>query len=72
MEVLHLLFANDALVFYEASYSQLIFLYWLLIWFEVVSVLKINLDKSELILVVKVGNVEDLTVELGCQVGNLQ
>lgn len=69
---MEVLFANDILVFYEASYSQLIYLYWLLIWFEVISVVKINLDKSELILVVKVGNVEDLTVELGYQVGNLQ
>ena len=40
-------------------------------WFEVISRLKVNLDKSELILVGNVDNVEELASELGCKVGSL-
>ena len=47
------------------------FLCWLLMWFEAISSLKVNMDKSELILVGSVENVEDLASELGCKVGSL-
>ena len=40
-------------------------------WFEACSGLKINLEKSELILVGKVHDIEDLALELGCKVGGL-
>lgn len=40
-------------------------------WFEMISGLKINLDKSELILVGCVENVEDLAAKLGCKVRSL-
>ena len=40
-------------------------------WFEVISGLKINLDKSEILLVGRVDNVEELAFELGCKVGAL-
>ena len=50
MEILHLLFAINTLVFCEASYSQMIYSCWLverlLIWFKVIIiVLEINLEK---------------------------
>ena len=40
-------------------------------WFEAISRLKINLDKSEILWVGRVENIEDLTLELGCKVGAL-
>ena len=40
-------------------------------WFETILGLRINLEKSELILVGMVENLDDLIVELGCKVGNL-
>lgn len=38
-----------SLAFCQASKNQMIFLCWLLMWFEDVSKLRINLDKSKLI-----------------------
>ena len=40
-------------------------------WFEAMSGLKINLDKSELIPVGCVNNVEELAAAIGCKVGSL-
>ena len=40
-------------------------------WFEVFLGLKINLNKSEIIPLGSVDNVEALVVELGCGVGSL-
>ena len=47
------------------------FLSWLLMWFEAISGLSINLNKSEIFLVGRVENVEVLASELGCKVGTL-
>ena len=63
--------ADDTLLFYEASQNQMTFLCWLLMWFEAISGLRVNLDKSELISMGRVESVEDLTSELGCKVGSL-
>ena len=46
--VSHLLFVDDTLVFYGASQDQMKYLSWTLMWFEAISGLRINLDKSEL------------------------
>ena len=40
-------------------------------WFEACSGLRINLEKSELILVGRVHNIDELALELGCKVGSL-
>ena len=40
-------------------------------WFEAISGLRVNMNKSELILVGSVENVEDLASEFGCKVGSL-
>ena len=71
MEISHLLFANDTLVFYEPSLDQMSYLSWLLMWFKAMSRLKVNLDKSELISMGKVENVEELTIEFGCKFSTL-
>ena len=67
----HLLFADDTLVFCAARDEHMVFLCWLLMWFEAISRLRVNMDKSKLIPVGRVENVEDLASELGCKVGCL-
>lgn len=37
-------------------------------WFEAILELKVNLGKSELILIGRVDNMEELTLEIGCKV----
>ncbi|RVX19759.1 Transposon TX1 uncharacterized 149 kDa protein [Vitis vinifera] len=69
--VSHLLFADDTLVFCEASEDQMVHLSWLLMWFEAISGLRINLDKSEILPVGRVENSENLALEAGCKVGRL-
>ncbi|RVW78519.1 putative mitochondrial protein [Vitis vinifera] len=69
--VSHLLFADDTLVFCEASEDQMVYLNWLLMWFEAISGLRINLDKSEILSVGRVENLETLALEAGCKVGRL-
>ena len=71
VEVSHLLFVDDALIFCETSKDQLLHLHWVLMWFEAISGLKINLEKSERILVGRVPIMEELVDILGCEVGLL-
>ena len=71
LEVFHLLFADDTLVFCEASQAQMTYLSWLLMWFEAISSLKINLSKSKLIPIGRVEDLEELAFEIGCKVGVL-
>ena len=47
------------------------YLGWTLLWFEAISGLRINLNKSEIIPVGRVDNVEELAAELGCGIGPL-
>ena len=69
VQLSHLMFVDDTLVFCEASQELMVYLNWLLMWFEAISGLKINLDKSEILPVGRVDNVEELTFELGCKPG---
>ena len=64
--VSHLLFADDALMFCEAAPPQIEKLGCVLTWFEAISGLKINLGKSEMVLVGVVSNMEGLAGILGC------
>ena len=68
VEISHLLFAYDTLVFCEPSLNQLTYLSWLLMWFEAMSGLRVNLEKSKLILVGRVDIVVDLAQEFGCKI----
>ena len=71
MVVSHLLFADDTLIFCEADLDQILILCMILIWFEAVLGLKINLGKSELVLDGVVHNVDLFLVVLGCKQGSL-
>ncbi|RVW36183.1 hypothetical protein CK203_100357 [Vitis vinifera] len=51
--------------------EQMTSLRWLLMWFEVISGLRINLDESEILPMGRVENIEMLALELGCKVGAL-
>jgi hypothetical protein len=64
----HLLFADDTLLFCEPSVEQFRNMRCLLLCFEVVLGMKINLSKSE---IVPVGDVEGLASILGCGVVSL-
>ena len=71
LNISHLFFADDTIVFCEASKEQLTHLSWILLWFEAASGLRINLAKSEIISVGEVEEIQELAVELGCRVGSL-
>ncbi|RVW93092.1 Transposon TX1 uncharacterized 149 kDa protein [Vitis vinifera] len=71
VQISHLLFADDTLIFCEAKEDQLLYLGWLLMWFEAISGLRVNLEKSELIPVGRVDNVDELADEFGYRVGKL-
>jgi hypothetical protein len=66
-----LLFADDTLVFSRANPDHLHYLRILLLTFEAVSGLKINLDKSVLVPIGYVDNLDDLAGILGCGVSSL-
>jgi hypothetical protein len=71
LSLFHLLFADDTLIFCEANLEHLHIMCCLFLCFEVVFGLKVNLAKSELVLVRSVENVEGLACVLGCRVSSL-
>ena len=70
VEVSHLFFANDILIFCEVSKENLEYLSWVFMWFKACSDLKINLEKSELIPIGEVPTLEEFAKVLGCKVGS--
>ena len=64
-------FADDILIFCDASKENLEYLSWVFMWFEACLSLKINLEKSELIPIGEVPNLEEFAEVLGCKVGSL-
>ena len=69
--VSHLLFPNDTLIFSDSNKEHLEALSWTFMWFEAISGLKINLDKSKLIPIREVFNIKDLARVFGCKVDSL-
>ena len=67
----HLLYADDTILFCGANQDQMMYLSWLLMWFEANSGLRINLNKSEIIPMGRTTDVDVLALELGCKVGAL-
>ena len=48
-DLLHLLFADDTLIFCNVNSENLRYLSWVFLWFEVIFGLKVNRDKSKAI-----------------------
>jgi hypothetical protein len=71
VEVSHLLFADDTLIFCGADDSQIMYMGALLVYFEAVSGLKVNLSKSALIPVGSLDEVDQLAGRLGCGMADL-
>ena len=71
LAVSHLLFVDDTLIFCEVDLDQILFLRIILIWFEVVFGLKINLGKLELVPIGLVHNFDLLLNVLRCKQGTL-
>ena len=69
--VSHSLFTDDTLIFCEACPEQIQYVRPILLCFEAVSRLKVNLDKSELVAVGEVGNIGNLAEYLECSVAGL-
>ena len=63
--------AVSHLLFGDSNKEHLEVLSWAFMWFKAIFGLKINMDKSELIPVEKVSNIEDLARVLGCKVCSL-
>ncbi|XP_042983296.1 uncharacterized protein LOC122312700 [Carya illinoinensis] len=71
LNVSHLLFGDDTLILCEPDPDQICSLRALLLCFEVVSYLRVNLSKSEMVLVDPVHNLGELAAILGCNVSSL-
>ena len=68
LQITHLLYADDTLVFCSDSMDRLAYLNWTLLWFEAIFGLKINLDKSLILSVGDVVNLDVLAFELECRI----
>ena len=71
MHISHLLFVDDIILFCDASKEQLLYIRMVLIVFEAITSLKVNVGKSEIVPVVEVGNLDALACTLCCKVGCL-
>ena len=71
LHISHLLFADDTFLFCDASKEQLLHIRMVLIFFEAITGLKVNVGKSEIVPVGYVGNLDALTHILCCKVGCL-
>ena len=58
-------------MFYEPSLDQLTYLIWVLMRFEVILGLRVNLEKNKLMPVRRVENIRELAHKFGCKVGAL-
>ena len=67
----HLLFVDDTIIFCDANINHMLILRLVLIWFEAVSGLKVNLGKSELVVVGAVPNMDLLMAIIDCKQGFL-
>ena len=71
VRISHLLFANDTILFCDASREQLLSIRLALSCFQAFTGLKVNVGKSEIVLVREVYNLAELASILHCRVGSL-
>lgn len=67
----HSLFVEDTLMLCKDSFDEMLYLSWVLFYFEVVSGLKVNLEKRVIFPVGNAVNIEMLASELGCRAWTL-
>ena len=71
VHISHLLFANNTILFCNASGEQLLSIRLALSCFQVFTSLKVNVGKSEIIPIREVNNLDALANILSCRVGSL-
>ena len=71
IHISYLLFADDTILFCDASREQLLYVRMVLIFFEAITSLKVNVGKSEIVPVGDVGDLNGLACILCCKVGTL-
>jgi hypothetical protein len=71
LEISHLLFADDTLIMCDVDQDQILNLDHILLCFEAISGLKINLRKSKLVTVGHEPNQEELADILSCSISSL-
>jgi hypothetical protein len=71
MEVSHLLYADDIILFCDACPEQVTYLRRVLTCFEAVTGLRVNMSKSEMVPIGAVPNLSHLADILSCQLGTL-
>ena len=69
--VSYILFADDTILFCDANVEQILHIPLLLLSFQVVTGLKVNVHKNEMVLIGEVDDVQALADILGCRVGTL-
>lgn len=71
LEVSHLLYANDTILFCDACPEQVTYLRRVLTCFEAVTGLRVNMSKSEMVPIREVTNLSYLADILSCRIGSL-
>jgi hypothetical protein len=71
VRISHLLFADDTIVFCDAAPAQVLHIRKVLSCFEAVTGLRVNLSKSEMVLVGVINDMSSLASILSCRVGAL-
>ena len=69
--VSHILFADDTILFCDADVEQILPIRLLLLCFQAITGLKVNVQKSEIVPIGEVDDVHALAEILGCKVGTL-
>ena len=64
-------FADDTILFCDTFREQLLYIQMVLIFFEAIMGLRVNVGKSEILPVGELGNLNVLACALCCKVGNL-
>ena len=67
----HLLFADDTILFCDADVEQILHIRLLLLSFQAITGLKVNVHKSEMVPIREVADMHALAEILGCRVGTL-